>query len=93
MYRLSPRISWAVTPNFTLDGRYNYNRTTSSNNGVGGTNLLNTATQPTQITNQNVALTGTWIVNPAAINESRFQWQHSQQHPDRRQSGGEHLRG
>jgi uncharacterized membrane protein YgcG len=75
LYRVSPRISWAVTPTFTLDGRYNYNGTTSSNNGVGGTNLLNTANN-NQVTNQNVALTGTWIVNPAAINESRFQWQH-----------------
>ncbi len=75
LYRVSPRISWAVTPNFTLDGRYNYNGTTSSNNGVGGTNLLDTASS-NQVTNQNVALTGTWIVNPSAINESRFQWQH-----------------
>ncbi len=75
LYRVSPRISWAVTPTFTLDGRYNYNNTTSSNNGVGGTNLLSTASTNAN-TNQNVALTGTWIVNPAAINESRFQWQH-----------------
>ncbi len=76
LYRLSPRVSWAVTPNFTLDGRYNYNSISSSNNGVGGTNLLSTAST-NQTTNQNVALTGTWIVNPAAINESRFNWQHA----------------
>ncbi len=88
LYRVSPRISWAVTPNFTLDGRFNYNNVSSSNNGVGGLNLSNELglfgpnTNPdsaysTQNNNQNVALTGTWIVNPAAINESRFQWQHS----------------
>ena len=76
LYRVSPRISYAVTPNFTLDGRYNYNNTSISNNGVGGFNLLSTGTT-NQNTNQNVAITGTWVVNPAAINESRFQWQHS----------------
>ena len=86
--RISPRISWAITPNFTLDGRYNYNNSSSSNNGVGGLNLSNelglfgSGTNPdsaygTQTNNQNIALTGTWIVNPSAINESRFQWQHS----------------
>ncbi len=86
LYRVSPRISYAITPNFTLDGRYNYNNVSSSNNGVNGTSLpytsvfngINTTTAyNTQQNNQNVALTGTWIVTPAAINESRFQWQHN----------------
>jgi hypothetical protein len=76
LYRVSPRISWAVTPNFTLDARYNYNNTSSSNNGIGGTFLTDTA-YGTQLNNQNIALTGTWIVNPATINESRFQLQHN----------------
>src|ERR1700722_15405946 len=75
LYRVSPRISYAVTPNFTLDGRYNYNSTSSSNNLVGGTNLLSTGST-TEATNQNIALTGTWIINPATINESRFQYAH-----------------
>ena len=74
LYRISPRISYALTPNITLDGRYNYNSTTSSNNGVGGTNLLSTASA-NKNTNQNVALTATWVANPATINESRFQYQ------------------
>jgi hypothetical protein len=75
LYRVSPRISYALTPNFTLDGRYNYNNTSISNNGVGGTNLLSTGTT-NKNTNQNIAITGTWVVNAAAINETRFQWQH-----------------
>ena len=86
LYRVSPRISYAVTPNFTLDGRYNYNNTSSSNNGVGGTNIpytnffggVNTTTaNSTKQNNQNVALTGTWVVTPASINETRFQFQHN----------------
>lgn len=76
MYRVSPRISWAITPSFTLDARYNYNNTTSTNNGIGGLNLLDSGYNNNN-NNQNVALTGTWIMNPATINESRFQWQHS----------------
>src|SRR5579863_5039583 len=76
LYRVSPRISYALTPNITLDGRYNYNNTSISNAGVGGTNLLDTATT-NHNTNQNVAITGTWVVNPAAVNETRFQWQHN----------------
>ncbi len=74
LYRVSPRISYALTPNITLDGRYNYNSTSSSNNGVGGINLLSTASN-NQSTNQNIALTGTWVANPATINETRFQYQ------------------
>jgi hypothetical protein len=41
---------------------------------VGGTNLLSTAYATTS-TNQNVALTGTWVMNPATINETRYQFQ------------------
>lgn len=74
MYRVSPRLSYALTPNITLDGRYNYNNVSSSNNGVGGTSLLDTAYN-TATTNQNVALTATWVANPTTINESRFQFQ------------------
>jgi Carboxypeptidase regulatory-like domain len=76
LYRYSPRISYAISPSFTLDSRYTYNGTTSDNNGVGGTNLLSTATT-NKSTNQNVNIIGTWVVNPAAINETRFQWQHN----------------
>src|SRR5580658_2724022 len=76
LYRYSPRISYALSPNFTLDSRYSYNGTTSSNNGVGNTNLLSTATT-NKNTNQSVNIIGTWVVNAAAINETRFQWQHN----------------
>jgi hypothetical protein len=75
LYRIGPRVSYALTPNITLDARYTYNNTSISNNGVGGTNLLSTGTT-NKNTNQNTALTETWVVNPAAINETRFQWQH-----------------
>lgn len=86
LYRVSPRISYAITPSFTLDSRYNYNNVSSSNNGLGGTNIPNTpffngvnttSAYQTQQNNQNVALTGTWVITPAAINESRFQFQHN----------------
>ncbi len=67
-YQGSPRVSYALTPNITLDARYTVNSTSSGNNGVGGTNLLSTASS-TQNNNQNGSLTATWIVNPATINQ------------------------
>src|SRR6202049_3708780 len=39
----SPRIDYQLTPNITLQARYNYNKIDSDNNGVGGFNLPNTA--------------------------------------------------
>ncbi len=71
---LSPRIDYQLTPSITLQGRYNINKTDSENNGVGGTNLPSTASTNTG-TNQNAQVTATWVVNPATINESRFQYQ------------------
>ena len=71
---ISPRFDYQLTPNITIQGRYNLNKTESDNNGVGGYNLPSTAST-THGTNQNVQLTETWVVNPATINETRFQYQ------------------
>lgn len=70
----SPRFDYQLTPNITLQGRYNINKTESDNNGVGGTNLLSTAAT-NHGTNQNVQLTETWVINTSTINETRFQYQ------------------
>ena len=74
---VSPRIDYQLTPNITLQARYNLNKTENDNSGVGGTNLLNTAAT-NHGTNQNVQLTETWVVNTSTINESRFQYQRQQ---------------
>ena len=73
---LSPRIDYQLSNSVTLQARYIWTRSTSDNNGVGGFNLatqgINNAT-----TTQSAQLTGTWVVNARAINESRFQYTRS----------------
>ena len=73
---LSPRIDYQLSNSVTLQARYTWNRSTSDNTGVGGFNL---ATQGVnnESTTQSAQLTGTWVVNARAINESRFQYTRS----------------
>jgi len=72
----SPRLDYAINTNNTLIGRYNYNRSRTDNQGVGGFNLpergYNSLT-----TSHNVQLTETAVLNPTTINEIRFQYSHS----------------
>ncbi|HEY6244864.1 MAG TPA: TonB-dependent receptor [Pyrinomonadaceae bacterium] len=72
----SPRLDYAINTNNTLIGRYNYNRSRTDNQGVGGFNLpergYNSLT-----TFHNVQLTETAVLNPTTINEVRFQYSHN----------------
>jgi hypothetical protein len=72
----SPRLDYSINTNNTLIGRYNYNRSRTDNQGVGGFNLpergYNSLT-----TFHNVQLTETAVLNPTTINEIRFQYSHS----------------
>jgi len=72
----SPRLDYSINTNNTLIGRYNYNRSRTDNQGVGGFNLpergYNSLT-----TFHNVQLTETAVLNPTTINETRFQYSHS----------------
>jgi len=73
---ISPRFDYAINTNNTLIARYNYNRSSTDNQGVGGFNLpergYNSLT-----TFHNVQLTETAVLNPTTINEVRFQYSHS----------------
>ena len=73
---LSPRIDYQLTPNNTLTVRYQYFRNTETNNGVGqfnlpqlGANLLGEE--------HTLQATDTQIIGAHAVNESRFQFLHS----------------
>jgi hypothetical protein len=70
---LSPRFDYAINTNHTLIVRYNFNRSSTDNQGIGGFNLPERAFN-TVSTNQNVQLTETAILNPTTINETRFQF-------------------
>jgi hypothetical protein len=82
--RFSPRFTFQLSPNISLDGRYSFNKDDASNQGIGGTNLppgipvagitsSSTATTSAR-TNQTINLTETQIVNARTINETRFQF-------------------
>jgi len=72
---LSPRIDYAVNPNHTFVFRYNFQRSTTDNEGVRGFNLPERGYDTVQ-RNQNLQITETAILNPTTINETRFQFTH-----------------
>src|SRR6266850_1063866 len=72
---ISPRLDYAINSKNTLVGRYNYNRSRTENNGVGGFSLPERGYNLVS-TQQNVQLTETAVLNNSTINETRFQFSH-----------------
>ena len=72
----SPRLDYAINTNHTLVVRYNFNRFSSENQGIGGFTLpergFNSVSR-----NQTLQVTETAILNSTTINETRFQFSHS----------------
>ena len=71
----SPRLDYAINTNHTLVARYNFNRFSWDNQGLGGFNLPERAYENVSV-NQNLQLTETAILNSTTINETRFQFTH-----------------
>ena len=69
----SPRFDYAINPDNTLIVRYNYNRSSVDNQGVGSFNLPERGFDTLSVSHQ-VQLTETAILNPTTINETRFQF-------------------
>src|SRR5215216_4163450 len=69
----SPRFDYAINASNTLIVRYNYNRSRTENQGIGGFALPERGFN-TLSTNQNVQVTETAILNPTTVNETRFQY-------------------
>ena len=72
----SPRFDYAINTNNTLIVRYNFNRSRTDNQGVGGFNLPERGYDFVS-TFQNLQLTETAVLNPTTINEVRFQYSHN----------------
>ena len=72
----SPRLDYAINTNHTLVARYNYNRFSADDQGIGGFILPERGFDIVS-TNQNIQLTETAILNSTTINETRFQFSHS----------------
>jgi len=73
---LSPRIDYQITPNNTFTARYQYWRNSETNGTVGQFTLSELGTQDLD-TEQTVQLSDTQIFGTHTINESRFQFLHS----------------
>jgi hypothetical protein len=73
---IGTRLDYAINQNHTLVGRYNYNRSRTTNQGIGGFSLPERAYNSVS-TFQNVQLTETAVLNPTTINETRFQFNRS----------------
>ncbi len=69
----SPRFDYQINPNNTLVTRYNYNRSSTENAGVGGFSLPVRA-YDTSFTQQSIQATETAVLNASMINEVRFQF-------------------
>lgn len=72
----SPRVDYAINTNNTLVARYNFNRSTTENQGIGGFNLPDRGYDSVN-TFHNIQLTETAILNATTINEVRFQYSQS----------------
>ena len=70
---ISPRLDYAINGNNTLVARYQYNRMSFDNQGIGSYNLESKAYN--QVNSENtLQVTETAIVSPRFINETRFQF-------------------
>ncbi|MBV8842567.1 MAG: carboxypeptidase regulatory-like domain-containing protein, partial [Bryobacterales bacterium] len=86
-WQISPRIDYQLTQNITLSGRYSYNHTNSPNQGIGGFNLPPFYSPASGVlvnqeiigsgSSNTVQLTETQVIGARAVNESRFQFQRS----------------
>jgi hypothetical protein len=77
---IGPRVDYQLSKNNTLVARFEYSTGYRDNAGIGATTLpapyAQTAYNSTS-NNENLMLTETAILNPRAVNETRFQWTRS----------------
>ncbi|MEQ1924028.1 MAG: hypothetical protein ABL952_16095, partial [Pyrinomonadaceae bacterium] len=72
-FGFSPRFDFAINDKNTLQGRYNFSRSNSENQGIGGFTLASRATE-SRSTQHGVQLTESMIINAKTVNETRFQY-------------------
>ncbi len=71
--RLSPRVDFQITPADTFSARYSFSRADIRHSGVGAFNLPSTGIH-NYGTDQNAQLANTFVLSPATLNETRFQF-------------------
>jgi len=73
----SPRFDYAINTNNTLIARYNFFRSRTENQGIGGFTLPERGFNVVS-TQHNIQLTETAVLNPTTVNEVRFQYTHGE---------------
>ncbi|PYS51675.1 MAG: hypothetical protein DMF68_03595 [Acidobacteria bacterium] len=73
----SPRFDYQINQKNTLIARYTFLHQGQQNAGVGNFSLLSRA-YSTAYTEQTIQLTETAVINPRAVNETRFQYSHQE---------------
>ena len=71
---ISPRVDYQLSTNNTLVARYRYSHVGQEDAGIGQFSLLSRAYN-VHDTQHTVQLTETAVLNPTAVNETRFQYQ------------------
>src|SRR5579871_2690047 len=74
--RISPRIDYQLSTNNTLTVRYGYTRNDAQDQGIGTLNLTSRGYHNLN-RDQTVQATETAVLNSKTINETRFQWYHT----------------
>ncbi|HEX5230297.1 MAG TPA: carboxypeptidase regulatory-like domain-containing protein [Bryobacteraceae bacterium] len=74
--RISPRIDYQLNDSNTLTFRYGYTRNDLEDQGAGNLSLLSRAVH-TLDTDQTLQVIETAVINPKIINETRFQFYHT----------------
>ena len=80
-FSMSPRFDYAINDRNTIVGRYNFSRSTSENQGIGGFTLPSRATASTN-TQHGFNLTESAIINAKTVNETRFQYEYNNREQD-----------
>lgn len=75
--RVSPRIDYQINADNTLTFRYSFTRNDVQNAGIGNFNLVSRGYHSLS-TNHLAQITETAVLGPHAINETRFQFYHSE---------------
>jgi hypothetical protein len=77
-FRVSPRLDYQLSKNHTLTFRYGLTKTDTADSGTGGFNLASRGNDQ-KLTEHAFQGTETWVINPAVIDESHFQFLHQHQ--------------
>ena len=72
-FSIGPRLDYAINDKNTLVVRYDYDRSSSKNQGIGGTSLASRQYDSTSFGHE-FRITETSILNATTVNETRFQY-------------------